>query len=124
MLGSVEFCMTAGPNCAGGGGDGVLPGDSIVKGSFSLDFAGMATDQTQIKFSDLYVRYQSVSGTTLGNSGIGVAGPGLTPFCLEQPCGASPVPGPVAGAGLPALLAGCVALWGLARARRRRNGTA
>ena len=34
------------------------------------------------------------------------------------------VPGPVVGAGIPGLIAGCVALWGLARHRRRRQAAA
>ncbi len=42
QLGTVDFCLTAGPNCAGGSGVGVLPGDGIVTGSFSLDFGSHA----------------------------------------------------------------------------------
>ena len=66
MQGSVDFCghpqvQTARVEA----GDGVLPGDGIVTGSFNLDFAGAATNATQISFTDLYVRYQSIVGTTL-----------------------------------------------------------
>lgn len=104
-LGSVDFCATAGSNCAGGGGGGVFPVDGIVTGSFSLDFAGSANNATQITLSDLYVRYQSITGTTLGNSGIGVA----------------TVPGPLVGAGLPGLVAACGFLVALARRRRRQT---
>jgi hypothetical protein len=37
------------------------------------------------------------------------------------PSAAVAVPGPVAGAGFPGIVAGCVFLWGLAMKRRRRN---
>ena len=35
-LGPVQFCATGSDNCAGGGGSGVLPGDGIVTGGFSI----------------------------------------------------------------------------------------
>lgn len=115
---NVEFCATAGPNCSGGAGGGVLPGDGIVGGSFFLDFAGSANAATQIAFSDLYVRYQSIVGTGFGDSGIGLNG-GPTPFC---PPGGCPIPGPMVGAGIP----GAIAAFGLLMfhwRRRRRLST-
>jgi hypothetical protein len=116
---AVEFCLTAGPNCAGGGGGGVALGASTT-GSFSLDFAGIATNATQIDFSDLYVRYQSIVGSAFGDSGTGFPGPGVTPFCLTPPCGSVGVPGPVVGAGIPGIVAALGMLFGLQRYRRRR----
>jgi hypothetical protein len=120
MLGNVDFCATAGPNCAGGSGVGVLPGDGVVSGTFQLDFAGSATLSTAIAFTDLYVRYQSITGTTLGDSGIGVPGPGVTPFCTTPPCSFA-VPGPMVGAGWPGLVAAGGVLVALVRRRRKRT---
>ena len=68
-LPNVEFCLTAGPNCSGGGGQGVLLGGS-TSGSFSLDFAG---DVSTVSFADLYVRYQSINAPGIsGGSAVGV----------------------------------------------------
>lgn len=120
QLGSVEFCLTAGANCAGGGGTGVLPGDGVVSGIFFLDFAGSATPLTQIAFTDLFVRYQSIVGSPFGTSGTGFGGPGPTPFCANPPCDIVPIPGPLVGAGIPGLLGG-LGLLGFNYYRRRRQ---
>jgi hypothetical protein len=67
QLGSRDFCLT-GNNCAGGGGAGVLLGDS-ANGTFSLRFAApLAT----LDLRDFYVRYQSIEGSPDGTSGVGV----------------------------------------------------
>ena len=121
QLGNVEFCLTAGANCAGGGGGGVLPADAPATGSFFLDFAGSATNATQIAFTDLYVRYQSIVGSPFGDSGTGFGGPGPTPFCVTPPCNVVPIPGPVVGAGVPGLLAALSGLVGFNYYRRRRR---
>lgn len=115
---SVEFCATAGANCAGGAGGGALSGGSSVGGSFALDFAGSATLLTQIAFSDLYVRYQSITGTDFGTSGIGLNG-GPTQFCTTPPCTFA-VPGPLVGAGAPGIAA-ALGLLGFNYWRRRRR---
>lgn len=64
---AVEFCATAGPNCAGGSGDGVQLGDTAL-GQFALTFA---SPPSSVKFDDLYVRYQSIAGARGGDSGTG-----------------------------------------------------
>ncbi len=71
MVGNVDFCLTAGPNCAGGGGGGVSQGGS-ASGSFDLHFTN---SPTTVELSDLYVRYQSINATgySSGSSGIGDA---------------------------------------------------
>ena len=74
QLGNIEFCATAGPNCAGGSGEGVELGDS-ASGQFSLNFAALPTS---VDFEDFYVRYQSIDSPTLGfdgDSGVGVLVP-------------------------------------------------
>jgi hypothetical protein len=53
---------------------------------------------------------------------------GLTPansnvLVKELDAQVDPVPGPIAGAGLPGLVAGSLAMLGLGKYRRRRNGT-
>jgi hypothetical protein len=53
---------------------------------------------------------------------------GLTPaesnvLVKELDAQVDPVPGPIAGAGLPGLVGGCLAMLGLGKYRRRRNGT-
>jgi hypothetical protein len=67
---AVEFCATAGPNCAGGSGEGVTIGDTAL-GQFALTF-GLAP--TSVSFDDLYVRYQSIVGAAGGDSGTGFPG--------------------------------------------------
>ena len=62
---SVGGCLTAGPNCAGGGGGGVLIGNS-TSGRFSfvtLTGTGMLT------LSNLHLRGQSIDAPTLGIRG-------------------------------------------------------
>lgn len=67
-LADVEFCDFAGGsevNCTGGGGDGIT---TSGMGSFSLAFGSV---QNQITMSDLFVRYQSITGVRAGTSGTG-----------------------------------------------------
>jgi len=71
VVGNVDFCLTAGSNCAGGGGGGVQQ-NSAASGSFELQFNGAPTT---VQLSDLYVRYQSTDATgySSGSSAIGDA---------------------------------------------------
>jgi PEP-CTERM motif len=69
-FGSIEACFKDGggpSNCQGGGSGGVDTGDT---GTFHvvLDFAGPIT---QFSFDKFGVRYQSITGTTQGESGTG-----------------------------------------------------
>lgn len=78
-LPNVEFCLTAGPTCSGGGGGGEgIPG-SVATGTFQLNFASLPST---ITLSDLYVRYQSVN-TIDGGSATGV--PVTTTSAVPEP---------------------------------------
>ena len=120
-LGTVQFCATSTTNCAGGGGSGVLPGDGVVSGAFTLDWADNLLIAS-VAFSDLFVRFQSVGliGGTLNGSDTGIPGPTPTPFCTTPPCTFA-VPGPAVGAGLPTLIAGAFSLLGFSAWRRKRK---
>ncbi|WP_017667489.1 cistern family PEP-CTERM protein [Sandarakinorhabdus sp. AAP62] len=72
---TIDFCLTANNNCQGGGGGGVADGASATQ-TFSLSFANPITSVT---FNNFIIRYQSVTGTTLGTSGIGLGGNGFIP---------------------------------------------
>ena len=67
-----DFCMSAGPNCGGGGG-GVLIGNSESAG-FTLAFTSLPS---MVELSNFAVRYQSITGAQGGNSGIGVGTPSV-----------------------------------------------
>lgn len=84
-LPNVEFCATAGPNCSGGGGDGVFIGDSSI-GSFKLT---LAAPSPAIGFDQLYLRYQSIDAPTLGIRGGSATG---IPTLGGGPNGAIPEP--------------------------------
>lgn len=53
---------------------------------------------------------------------VGDSNDGADSFLAFAQSAAVPIPGPIAGAGLPGLIAACGALFGLQRWRRRRNG--
>jgi len=63
--------------------------------------------------------------STAQSSALFFGGPNSGPFCTE-PSGCTPqqVPGPIVGAGLPGLIAGCLTLLGLGRWRRKRQAAA
>jgi hypothetical protein len=99
-IGKIDFCTTAGPNCAGGGGGGVTIGQS-TSGSFRLSFAAAVAT---LNLSSFYVRYQSIDDPALNIRGGSAVG----------------VPGPIAGMGFPALFG----LFGAWFYRRRRAAAA
>ena len=80
-LGPVQFCATGSNNCAGGAGEGVLPGDGIVTGAFNIDFADNLA-LASVTFSDLFVRFQSVGliGSSLEGSDTGIPRPRPDPI--------------------------------------------
>lgn len=69
--GSRDFCLSAGPNCGGGAGGGVLIGGSESAG-FTLAFTSLPS---VVELSNFAIRYQSISGAQGGDSGIGVGTP-------------------------------------------------
>jgi hypothetical protein len=84
-FGSIETCFkdAGGSNCQGSGGTGVTNGNT---GTFHvvLNFTGPITEFAFDKFG---VRYQSIEGTQLGNSGTGTGtvGDGPTPPTVPEP---------------------------------------
>lgn len=108
FTGSVLF---AGANGVPGGGDDVFVIGPVSAGAclnqpvtVCQGFAGSAFLNAGNYFLD-------ISGIANGSSGYGG---NLATF-------AAAVPGPVAGAGFPGILAGLVGLWGLNKRRRARN---
>lgn len=77
-LGNVDVCFTAGANCAGGGGGGVLQGATQTFFP-TLTFAPGTANFT---LTDFFVRYQSIYSDELNlsdASGVGIPTPGLIP---------------------------------------------
>jgi hypothetical protein len=82
---SVDFCATAGPNCAGTASNGLDPGETGT-GTFFLDFFGSANASTVITLSNWTARYQEITGPGVtGASGIGHADVVITPFITPVP---------------------------------------
>ncbi len=81
-FGSIETCFNdAQPNtCNGGGSGGVTTGTGTF--NIVLDFTGPIT---QFSFDKFGVRYQSITGTTLGNSGTGVGTVTTDPTPAPEP---------------------------------------
>ena len=102
---TIDFCLTAGSNCSGGSGGGVLNNTTATQ-EFALSFAN---NITSVIFNNFIVRYQSVIGSPLGTSGIGLGtgGGGFDP-------GGDPVPEPSSWAML-------IAGFGLIGAMARRH---
>jgi len=88
-----------GNSCSGGGSGGV---DDGATGGGLFSFVFNTANLASIDLLNFAVRYQSIVGVTAGTSGTGT--------------GMVVVPGPIAGAGLPALMA----LGGFVWARRRK----
>jgi hypothetical protein len=104
---SIDFCLTANNNCNGGGGGGVADGGSALQ-TFTLTFANPPT--TSVIFNNFIIRYQSITGSRLGDSGIGMGtgGGGFDP-------GGGAVPEPASWA---MLIAGFGLVGAVARRRR------
>jgi hypothetical protein len=68
---NLDYCMknVGGNNCAGGGGTGVLNGESLEFMFVIQLMAGV----TELELSEFAVRYQSIAGVDQGTSGIGTA---------------------------------------------------
>lgn len=118
---SVDFCATAGANCAGGASNGLDPGQTGT-GTFFLDFAGSADASTVITLSNWTARYQEITclvpsscGNVSGQSGIGH----LTDLVLTPPGANPPVPEPATWA---MMLLGFFGI-GFVTYRRRKTGT-
>lgn len=79
-IGTVEACATAGPNCAGGGGGGV---SSPNTGNFTMTLTFNGPVAT-FSFDALGVRYQSITGSDFGTSGVGV-GTQDVPAAVPEP---------------------------------------
>jgi len=101
---NVEFCLTAGPNCAGGAGGGVGISDPNATGTFQFNFASAPTT---ITLSDLYVRYQSIDAPSLNITGGSATG---------IPVGVVPEPTTWA-----MMLAGFFGMGAILRSQRRRR---
>jgi hypothetical protein len=91
------------------------PGGGLVLGPAVAQLGCLGTVQCQFLSGEAILGpgsyFLEISGIGGGTSGYG----GTLSTTLA-------VPGPLAGAGLPGLLAACVGLWGLAMKRRRRQG--
>jgi PEP-CTERM motif-containing protein len=79
---SVEFCITGGPTCNGGGSSGPESGETAT-GTITL---GFAADPGDITLSDFHVRYQSTGldgqGSATGDQVPGVPEPGTWAMML------------------------------------------
>lgn len=64
----IDFCLTSGTACTGGAGGGVLDGTTASQ-TFALSFASPITSVT---FNNFIIRYQSITGSQYGDSGIGL----------------------------------------------------
>jgi hypothetical protein len=82
-FGSIEACFNDAQanTCNGGGGAGVDKGNT---GSFTITL-GFTGPITQFSFDKFGVRYQSVDGTTLGNSGTGIGTVKTDPTPAPEP---------------------------------------
>ncbi|MEA5511739.1 cistern family PEP-CTERM protein [Crocosphaera sp. UHCC 0190] len=84
-FGPIGVCFKAGggtSNCQGGGGGGVPTGNT---GNFTvaLNFApGALMPPSSLSLSNFGVRYQSITGTNLGNSGTGTGTPVPEPLTI------------------------------------------
>jgi hypothetical protein len=109
----VEFCVTGGPNCAGGSSTGPDAGETW-NGSFVLGFAGNS-NPGPITLSNFHTRYQSV---TVGRNNNGGSATGnLVGVTSHIPALVSPIPEPATWA---MMLVGFGAVG--AAMRRRQSG--
>lgn len=76
-LGTQDICFSAGSNCAGGGGNGVVfgiaPGGGKVLGPYSTTLTFRIAKGSNLSLNGFTVRYQSINyGNVQGDSGVGV----------------------------------------------------
>jgi hypothetical protein len=76
QFGNVDVCFTTGNNCQGGSNGGVSTNGGTGKFSFTLAFNSSVTSFALGNFG---VRYQSITGTSLGTSGTGQGKPRKVP---------------------------------------------
>ena len=112
-IGSVDVCFkdASTGSCAGGGSGGLTIGQS-GGGAFTLGFSQPVSSLT---LSDFYVRYQSIAGTNNPPSSANGAGTLTSSGGTTTSSGGTPVPEP----GMLGLMAGGLALVGLARRRQK-----
>jgi len=104
ILPTIDFCAGSSANTCTGG-NGLTLGQS-ASGTLALTFA---TALALINLDTAYMRFQSIVGSQLGDSGAGVNGPSITPFDVTP----TPLPGAVWMFG--------TGLAGLVLLRRRRK---
>jgi PEP-CTERM motif len=103
---TIDFCLTDGSNCSGGASGGVLNNTTATQ-EFALSFAN---NITSVIFNNFIVRYQSVIGSNLGTSGVGM---GTNDGGFDP--GGDPVPEPSSWA---MLIAGFGLIGAVARRRK------
>jgi len=111
-LGVFEYAINAGGNGANNPFTGPLiftisDGPSLTLASFA-ELSTIPPGDTPSFFG------LDIISKTTGNTG-------LVDCCVGQPTPFSAVPGPIAGAGIPGLIAACCSLFGFNRLRRRRQ---
>lgn len=77
-LGSRSVCLHAGPNCNGGGSDGVGVSDPLATGTFSVNFA---TGTRALVLDDFVARWQSTGANMQGSA----SGPGTINPAVPEP---------------------------------------
>jgi hypothetical protein len=78
-FGAIEVCFTDGNNCQGGQNGGVTIGET---GSFTANLTFNTPTFSSLTLNNFGVRYQSIQGTTLGDSGTGRGTPVPEPITL------------------------------------------
>ena len=121
----VEFCASAGTNCAGGSGDGIQPGETD---SFTFTLTGSYTDNQAISLDAFAFKFQGgINGASYEKTGTPVGGsPVAGAPVAGQPVAGTPVAGQVPQPGSlmlvgAALLSALVASAGLRRLRSSRS---
>jgi hypothetical protein len=77
-LGGRDVCLYAGPNCNGGGSNGVGSSQTPVSGTFALEFgSGVST----LVFDDFVARWQSTGANGNGSA----SGPGTVMGAVPEP---------------------------------------
>jgi len=107
----IEACFSAGNNSCNANGTVLTPGQT-TSGTLSLIFAG---NVSSISLDGAYLRFQGIDDAAFNLNG----GSGVGFNSNVQITTNSAVPGPIAGAGIPGLVAACVTLFGLHRRRRK-----